>query len=247
MNKLLHYEIRKSGGTKLILLGITAVLELVFLAGILFNKDNVIGLGAILLFVAALGGIFFIGIQSVTILHRDMNTRQGYMLFMTPNSSYRILGAKVLENGLSLLLAGAFFAVLGFLDITLMMAHYGQLEQLWQTVNRVLTNIYPEFSLHWDTILAVLFAFLCSWLSTVVAAYLADVVATALLKGKKFGGFLAFVLFILIQLVIGWVQFRIRIPGNTVAYFLAEAALDLGFAVLMYCATAVIMERKLSI
>ena len=40
--------------------------------------------------------------ESVNVLHRDLNTKQSYMLFLTPKSSYQILGAKILENGISI-------------------------------------------------------------------------------------------------------------------------------------------------
>ena len=63
------------------------------------------GTGIVLLTMLAMGGIMVIGLASVVTLHRDVSTKQSYMLFMTPNSSYSILGAKMLENGLSILLA----------------------------------------------------------------------------------------------------------------------------------------------
>ncbi len=53
-------------------------------------------------------GVIYIGIESVNVLHRDLNTKQSYMLFLTPKSSYQILGAKILENGISIIMAGAF-------------------------------------------------------------------------------------------------------------------------------------------
>ena len=119
MKALLKYEIRKTWATKLILLGITAVEELAFLVGLYLmgrEVDNYVTAVSIsLLVVTAIAGVILIGVQSVLTLHRDMNTKQGYMLYMTPRNSYQIMGAKFLENGLSLFLAGAFYFLLGFL------------------------------------------------------------------------------------------------------------------------------------
>ena len=61
------------------------------------------------LLMLAVCGVAVMGLESVFVLHRDMNTKQSYMLFMPPNSCYKILGAKVLECGAAILIAGAFF------------------------------------------------------------------------------------------------------------------------------------------
>ena len=86
MSKLLKYEFRKTWALKLIILGITAVAELAFLITLFLDQKNhgFIGLSCVLLFFIAMGGTMLIGVQSVLTLHRDMNTKQGYMLYMTP-------------------------------------------------------------------------------------------------------------------------------------------------------------------
>ena len=55
-------------------------------------------MGIIFLVMCTIFGVIYIGIESVNVLHRDLNTKQSYMLFLTPKSSYQILGAKILEK-----------------------------------------------------------------------------------------------------------------------------------------------------
>jgi len=98
MGKLLKYEIRKSLPVKLMILGLAAALELVFLIGLWGDNEKMLATGVLLLTFTAVTATTVVGLASVVILHRDMNTKQSYMLFMTPNSCYRILGAKVLET-----------------------------------------------------------------------------------------------------------------------------------------------------
>ena len=119
MSRLIKYEFRKSMFSKLIIIGITLVLQVVFLVGLFGDYEESMVLGMIGLFFTALAGIAFIGIESILTLYRDLTTKQSYMLFMTPNSSFRILGAKALENTVAILGAGAFFGGLGALDIWL--------------------------------------------------------------------------------------------------------------------------------
>ena len=100
MSMLLKYEMRKTWFAKLIVLGVAAAAELAFLAALLFrnasgNTDELIAFSTAALFMTALVGVMAIGFQSILVLHRDMNTKQGYMLFMTPRNCYQILGAKI--------------------------------------------------------------------------------------------------------------------------------------------------------
>ena len=106
---LMKYEFRKTWFTKVIFLVMTALAEIAYLAGLYGKNDDVMGTGILFLVLLTVGGILVIGLESVVTLYRDMNTKQAYMLFMTPHSDYAILGAKVLECTLSILLASAFF------------------------------------------------------------------------------------------------------------------------------------------
>ena len=248
MGKLLKYEIRKGLAVKLILLGITALLELVFLIGLWGDNERMLATGTLFLTFTAVTGITVAGLASVVILHRDMNTKQSYMLFMTPNSCYRILGAKMLENGISILLAGGFFFALGALDITLLFAKQGQLGELWKMIRQVLATVDERLTLDLPVMAAFVANLLLGWVSVVAAAYLGEVISAALLNGKRFNGLLSFVLIMLLLAGLGWVQraatVRIR---ELIPMFLAEGAIALAGSVIMYFLTAQIMERRLSV
>ena len=173
------------------------------------------------------------------------------MLFMTPNSSYKILGSKVLECGLSVLIAGAFFFALGSLDITLAFAKEVGLKSLWETIQDVLTHITINgrpLEIHVRVLASLAFTLLTSWILTITTAYLAVTISAALLNGKKFNGLISFVFFLLLN----WGCTRVirfateRIPENfslLVVYGLVAIALS----AIMYIVTAQIMERKLSV
>lgn len=247
MKNLMKYEMRKTLNAKLILLGITAVAEIVFLIGLYAEQEGMLAIGIGILFVLAMGGVLAIGLQSIVTLHRDMNTKQSYMLFMTPNSSYKILGAKVLENGLSILIAGAFFFALGMLDITLLFAKEGSLQKMWEMFGEMINSINKEVQLNAQGMACFVFSLLTGWIATVTAAFLADVVSSALLNGKKFNGILSFVLFLALSFFMGWLEQKV-IPASPVnRYFLLSGVLSLVLSGLMYVGTAEIMERKLSV
>ncbi|MBR1607321.1 MAG: hypothetical protein IJ664_06375 [Clostridia bacterium] len=251
MLKLMKYEFRKTWITKLILLGVTAVAEIAFLIGLYVERETTLGLSVMLLVFLALGGIAMIGLYSVMTLHRDMNTKQSYMLFMTPNSSYSILGAKVLECGLSILIGGAFYFALGTLDITLLFAKSGELNRLWSAIQDFLSHLtFANHQLLIDMkgMAAFVFCLLAGWIVTVITAYFAVVISAALLNGKRFNGLLSFVVFLTLSWFIGWVAqtATASIPSINVL-LLVDGAISLAFTAVMYVITAIIMERKLSV
>ncbi len=248
MFKLMKYEFRKTWITKLILLGITAAVEIWFLVSLYMEKEDGLAASIAILMMLAIFGVLFIGLQSVITLHRDMNTKQGYMLFMTPNSCYKILGAKVLENGLSIALTGAFYFALGALDISLLFAKQGQLNQVWQMIQEIIKSFNEEIPLTSDALAAFTFSLLAGWITTVVTAYLADVISAALLNGKSFNGVISFVIFLALNWAFGWLEgIAIRNIPDVVTTMLVQGGLSLVVAAVMYVATAQIMEKKLSV
>ncbi len=248
MLKLMKYEFRKTMATKLILLGVTAVAEIAYLISLYAHSETWLPVSVMILTFLAFGGVLVIGLESIVVLHRDMNTKQSYMLFMTPNSCYKILGAKMLENGLSILVTGAFFFALASADVTLLFAREGQLNQLWEMFQQMLKAISSEIQIDARGLAAFFFTLLAGWICVVATAYLADVVCSALLNGKKHNGLLSFVLFILLTVLTNWISNKIgaNIPA-TITRMIADGLISLAFAVLMYFATAQIMERKLSV
>lgn len=251
MLKLMKYEFRKTWFIKLILLGVTAVAEIIFLIGLYARHEDTMAVGTFLLFVLAFGGLLLIGVESVVVLHRDMNTKQGYMLFMTPNSCYRILGAKVLECSISVLVVGAFFFALGALDITLIFAKQGMLSLMWKRIQDALSHMTfagRPIQLDLPAIASISICVLASWIATITTAFLSDVISSALLNGKKFNGLISFLIFValswglseLISLAVG--GFREVIP-----YMLVYSLCSIIVAVLVYWITARIMDKYLSV
>ena len=248
MGKLLKYEIRKTMAVKLVILGVTALLELLFLIGIWTDNENNIGAGAALLFLTAFAGTLIAGLASVIILHRDMNTKQSYMLFMTPNSCYRILGAKVLENGISILLMGAGFFALGALDITVLFAKEGRLSTLWETFQRVMSTMDSRLVLDGPMLAAFTLNLLMTWFAAVTAAYLSEVISAALLNGRRMNGLLSFALFILLLIFEAWLENLAGGPiRDLMTSSLTRSAVALVCSAGMYFLTAQIMERRLSV
>ena len=274
MKNLFKYEFRKTLVTKLIILGITIVAQAVYLFG-LWGKDRegTIILGIFLLLFTALFGIMFIGLQSVLTLHKDMNTKQSYMLFMTPNSCYKILGAKALENLLSMLIGGAFFFGLGMLDIWLLHKRFNEIGSIMDSLKKVLVIFGLDLdNLNMSYMASLCFGLLAGWFAAITAAFLADVISSALLNGKKFNLLISFIIFLALAYlmikvsgliagdmfdkttkVVENVPFAMgasaeaQVTSVDPMYFVKSGLVSLVFAALFYVGAAELMQRKLSV
>ena len=246
MLKLMKYEFRKTAFSKLILLSITFLFEIVYLLGIFLKKDSFISTGITFLTLCAIMGILYIGLESVTILHRDLNTKQSNMLFLTPKSSYQILGAKILENGISILLTGVFFTALAAIDIAVAYFWVDELKEIWDLVQNVL-YVNMKLSVEPDVIVFFFFTALSGWITYIVNADLAVILSASVLAGKKASGLVSFVIFILLSTLVGMGLDRLpslHTPELTYALYIGAS---LVISALLYLAGGWIMEKKLSV
>ena len=94
MGKLMKYEWKKQRTSRMIVMVALAVCVLTFFGGMLAEKDALMGISATLLLVGSFFVVFYMGIESILILNRDLKTKQSYMNWMTPKSVWEILGAK---------------------------------------------------------------------------------------------------------------------------------------------------------
>ena len=240
MLRLLKYEFRKTLFPKLILLALLVIFEGVFLYGYWTDNNSTVTLGLSLFLFTFLCGLLAIGIISLVTLHKDMNTRQGYMLFMTPNSTYRILGAKVAENGLSMLGIGAVGLGICLLNFSLIKQELEFITSFLKNFGIGLTPTFPHLS-------ALLVYIICSILCSVTTAYLADVICSSLLNGQKGSMVITFVLFALLNFGIQKIMGLVPASLDIVVMFLLQGAIALALAVVMYIITARLMDRYLSV
>lgn len=245
-NQCMVEELRKTAFSKLVLLVITAVAEIAFLIGVFWKKDNILAMGIIFLVMCTIFGVIYIGIESVNVLHRDLNTKQSYMLFLTPKSSYQILGAKILENGISIIMAGAFFAALAALDVTVATLYIGGLKEM---INLVSSFMEVNWSVTFTPAEAAFYFFglLASWIVFIVNADLSVILSASVLAGKKGSGIAGFLIFLVISSIIGKLLDLIPVLKSMELTFVLYIAASFAIAAVLYVISGWIMEKKLSV
>lgn len=247
MLKLIKYEFRKTMFSKMILLVITALAETAYLAGVFLDWEKGMVAGVAGLMLCAIIGTFYIGIESLMVFHRDLNTKQSYMLFLTPRNSYQILGSKVLENGISIFLTGACFALLAAIDFSVGVLYIGGLKEFLDMLTMAANYISVEITIKPEELLLFFSALLSSWLVMIVIGNLAIVLSATVLAGRKFSGVISFLLFMLISWGAGEIVNHVSGLFGERLEFVSAMAATYGILILMYLLTGWIMERKLSV
>ena len=236
MLKLMKYEFRKSASSKLILLVLTAVFELAFLGGVFFKGYNLMGTGMMFLILCAFFGVFYIGLEGIMTLYRDLNSKQSYMLFLTPKSSY----------GISILMAGVFFIVLAVFDLTVATLCIGGAKELMDSIRQIM-DIRLNIKIASDAVILSVFASLVSWISIVVIADMAVILSASVLAGKKGSGIAAFALFLILSWLFSQMLNLVPAFDNMNLTMILEIAVSLVLSVIFYFISGWIMEKKLSV
>ena len=254
MGKLIKYEFRKTRTTKLVIIGLSLLFEMVFLLGILTDREELIGCGIGTLSVCGAIGLFYIGIESVIVLHNDLKTKQSYMLFLTPKTSYEIMGAKTIENGIAIIAAYIYFALLAVLDVFIITSHYGELEKFLEEIKMFLaamSDVPEDFNLTAVIILCTAML-IAGWLTLISSAQLSTIISAAVLAGKKMSGLAGFGIFIVIGIIYSNVvgkffDFLIETSMNDYLLSCVIIAVSLIWIALMYVASCKIIDKKLSV
>ena len=151
------------------------------------------------------------------------------------------------ENGISTVIAGAFFFVLGLVDIGATLKKYDSIEGVLDMLRTIVEAAGASINFNLADVLCFTVMMVASWLMTVTTAYLADVISSSVLNGKKGGLLISFVLFILLTMLLNKILGVIPFAGNQNLNLILQAVSYLVLTAVMYYATAVLMEKYLSV
>ena len=246
MLKLIKYELRKVIFPLMMILAVTGLAEAAYLYGIFGAHGGwVIGGGIFLLF-ALVFGVLILGFCGIAALHKDLNSKQSYMLFLLPKNSYEIMGAKMLECLVLVLFGAGLAGAIAYLDYRLAYAHFDQLKSTIEYINEVVSSGFgPQFSMF--QIIMFIAELMESWVLMISLGFLAVTAVATVLNGRKHNGVIAVILYFILSWAVN--------KGLNAAAGLVEEELRLGFsialsliiAVLVFFICGFLMEKKLDV
>lgn len=249
MLKLIKYELIKQRTSKVIIGAILAVLEIVFLVSMLAGKMEITVIAAgMLVFLAAITFVI-VGLEEIITYYHDLRDKSGYMLFMTPYNVYTIMGSKILTGFVSIVAAVIVFGIVGFADVTLVFAKYGELQTLFTQMREFISfswQVDIDAALTISSIVQTVFG----WVGMVTSAFLAITLCITIFSGMRAKGLISFVIYCVLNVLFSVVMIRIAnwIDFSTATTLMAYmAVLDVLFAGACYAATGYLLNKELSL
>ncbi len=203
MLKSMKYEFLKNRVSLAVMGIIFACLEATFLIGCALKKDEPAAIAVTGLIVLSVVCVFYIYITGITAYSRDLREKSGYLVFMTPLSTYKVIGAKLLMVLIEATVFAAWFVLFIILDVTLLLHRFA--DMTWQELAEGLGEIF--FFLRDPEVLRGITGAMCAGLilafislfMTVTLAYLAISLSATVLQNRRGKGIVALIFFLVLN------------------------------------------------
>lgn len=249
MINLIKYEIRKQLISKIILFGLLIFFQLWFVIGLLLQNVDLIKVSHALFLLLAVAGMIYLIIEPASVLSSDLGKKQGYLLFMTPNTTVKIIGAKILTG---------WFPVILFFTIVISFTRLNDIGFSWY-LKRNIDSLSDTFNAFGDVgfsvseFLVTTIFISCIVIDFITLAFLATSISYTYLAKGKVNSFMSIVLFVILFIVESLFFGVIFIlpfngSGNTVTSFIVIVhMLYLIPAILNYYCSVKLIDRRVSL
>lgn len=248
MLKLMKYELRKQINSKIIMLVVIALLEILFFYGIAADKDNTVAMAVILITLALYTMFIFLYIESIITFSKDMKTKNSYMLFMTPNSSFTILAAKIISNFIQLVVFSVIFTGVIVMDTNIILERFNSINDVVESAKQML-EIFGDINFtSLDVVLSVL-GFIFEYTFFLGLAFFSITSTSTFLANKRCKGFISAVIFIASMIIISKIYNGLiaGFANNITSLAILELIYYLVFTVIIYGITSWLLEKKVSL
>ena len=168
---------------------------------------------------------------------------------MTPYNVYEIMGSKILTGFFSIAAAAIIFGIIGFADITMVCAKYGELQTLFDQMKSLFSfalQVNVDGMLIVWSIIQVVF----SWVGMVTSAFLAITLCITIFSGMRCKGLISFVIYCVLNIAVSAVVVQILIWADMASVngmMAVFSIFDILFAGACYVATGYILNKELSL
>lgn len=202
MFKLSKYEIRKNILGLIIMFGTIVGLEIYFVISAVIESRDHTAIACVLLVIATVVAYFGVLIYGVASYSRELNQKTGYMTFMTPISSFTIIGSKLIST----LAAGIFFVVLlgvfAVIDMALFENVFPESRLFTDFVEELARMAGASAGELWVNVGINIIDTLIESFAVVAIAYLSITLTATVFQNKKWKGIVSVIIFVLAMIAV---------------------------------------------
>ena len=149
-------------------------------------------------------------IDAVVNYYSDFKNKNGYMLFLTPNSGYKIIGAKVIFIAVEILLMGALVFLAIQIDFNVLKSSYpAVIESITDSAFAPLKEALGLEKITLWTMSPLLLVGYLQYINNVMMALFAITIAKTLLSSKDFNWLFALVFYFAVYTVVQIINFGV--------------------------------------
>ena len=229
MGRLIKYELKKQQTSRNIILALLLVFLLAVVVGTFTENGNTVGISVMLEMFVGMFVFFYMGIESLLILNRDLKTKQSHMLWMVPMQSWKILGAKYIAAILQIFFISAAYVLAAIACILSLIA-----------------------KMDWITLMAIFLFFFLAWTCVIATGFLAVIVSRTVLINSRFAGIVSFILFFVINGIVEYIynlfaKYGLMGIHSGLYIGIGECAFYIVACIILFVISSVLAEKKLSV
>lgn len=251
MLKLMKYEFQKQMFSKLIIVIILGVLAAYFALMNIMDKEQNAGIALVIMFCVMLVAAFYVSVESLSVYGKDLKTKQSYMLFLVPQSSYKILGAKIIAAILQIFFTMAIYVVTIGLCGAIYLIKYSSIKEILQGLKR-LFEVSFDIKIDYVGVMRMLFMVFILWIFVVMLGIFVETLVNTVLTRSKLTSFLVAAAYILLFWGVAWLENALC--KGLIIWNVSEVVrniIDLLYFVLidvgLYFVSAWLIDKKLSV
>ena len=226
MLNLMKYELFRRKRLLITSLIIFLFLELGIWLGMVL-KGNWYIMSITFLMILFVGGLAFPFIDAVVNYFSDFKSKNGYMLFLTPSSGYKIVGAKVVLLAVELLIMGALIFAALRLDFEVLKTSYPDvINTITGEMFAPLTEALGLEKITFWTLSPILLVGFMQYVTNVLIALFAITIAKTLLSSKDFNWLLALVFYFAVYTLVQLLNFAVLAAFGVVGEIINLAAVQ---------------------
>lgn len=270
MIKLIKYEILKSKTAIIVFFVVSALIEVVFLLGnylytnVDSKSDYINGIIQVMYFLGIVGYACMLPISAIMVLifavsalTSDIGKKQGYTVFLTPNSAKMIVGSKLIVSLIAAVVIVLFFIVFSMLNFSILFEQYDENGGLAGIAFSLLKEAFAEG--YGFTIVLGIFSGASQWIGNIALIYFAVTLTYTMLNNTKGKGFIAFIFYMILSgivsaiasiptaIVSGYFEAsKMSVENIYNAIFPLSIVINLLMAAGFFFGTSSLIEKKLS-
>lgn len=243
MLKLMKYELRRQLSSKIIILASLFVLATGFLIFYLLGNEAGASVMVGFLGVETMVVVFYAPMECLMTFDKDLNTKQGYLLFLIPEKSTVILRAKLLASFVqTIMLCGIFFTVVPWLE----RLADAKFETNMGVIKEIGVALEETMEVKAAGVIAIL---LLEWLFLVSLGFFISALPVQLGKLGKVvkvaGYFVGFAVVLFIMTVVERILWGMTYSPAAINVF--ELIYTIGVSIALFFGTAKLLEEKVSV